>query len=74
MFESKTCKVEESEFKIDGGEIKIVVNIHTIDKGEFKYSGSKCKLIMKSHVLDGSMREVALGSRIVVAFGRDGFR
>ena len=54
MFESKTCKVEESEFKIDSGEISIVVKIHLVDKGQFKYSGSKCKLIKKSHVLDGS--------------------
>ena len=37
----KTCKVDESEFKIDGGEIKIVVKIHLVDKGEFKYDGSK---------------------------------
>ena len=51
MFESKTCKVEESEFKIDGGEIKSFVKIYSVDKGQFKYSGSECKLIMKSHVL-----------------------
>ena len=54
VFESKTCKVDESEFKIDGGEISIVVEIHSVDKGEIKYSGSECKLIMKSHVFDES--------------------
>ena len=34
MFESKTCKVEESEFKIYGGEVSIVVKIQSVDKGK----------------------------------------
>ena len=54
MFESKSCKFDESEFKIYGREISIVVKMHSVDKGEFKYNGSECKLIMKSHVFDGS--------------------
>ena len=30
----KLSKVEESEFKIDGGEIKIVAKIRLVDKGD----------------------------------------
>ena len=37
----KNCKVDEGESKIEGGEIKIVVKIHLIDKGEFKDDGSE---------------------------------
>ena len=32
VFESKTCKVEESEFKIYSGEIKIVVKFIQLTK------------------------------------------
>ena len=35
-FQIKSCKVDKSEFKIDGGEIEIVVKICLIDKDEFK--------------------------------------
>ena len=40
-FRIKSCKVDESELKIEGGEIKIVVKIHLLDKGEFKYDSSE---------------------------------
>ena len=31
IFESKTCKVDEGEFKIEGGEIQIIVKIHLVN-------------------------------------------
>ena len=40
-FRIKSCKVDKREFKIEGGEFKIVVKIHLDDKGEFKDDSSK---------------------------------
>ena len=40
-FRIKSYQVDEGEFKIEGGDIKIIVKIHLVDKDEFKDDASK---------------------------------
>ena len=48
----KGCKVEEGEFKIKGGEIKVIVKSCVVDKSELKDDGttSELQIIIKSCV------------------------
>ena len=54
LYNKYLSKVDKGKFKIEGGEIKVIVKSRVVDKSEFKDDGSKCKIIMKRRVMDKS--------------------